>query len=66
MAQASDSVKGPERRKSKSSDGEPLNWVPKLKFLMNNFFLIAVSLSMLKNFFKGIGRPNANILYVWC
>ncbi|KAJ8426754.1 hypothetical protein Cgig2_029423 [Carnegiea gigantea] len=29
MAQAIESVKGPERRKSKSSEREPLNWLPK-------------------------------------
>jgi len=33
MAQAIESVKGLEKRKSKSSDREPLNWLPKLKFL---------------------------------
>ncbi|KAJ8428264.1 hypothetical protein Cgig2_000326 [Carnegiea gigantea] len=32
IAQAIKSVKGPEKRKSKSSDREPLNFVPKLKF----------------------------------
>ncbi|KAJ8425845.1 hypothetical protein Cgig2_033940 [Carnegiea gigantea] len=31
MAQAIELVKGPERRKSKSSDRKPLNWLPKLK-----------------------------------
>ena len=52
MAQAIESVKGPEKRRSKSSDREPLNWLPKLKFFTNNFFLAAVGLLILKNFTK--------------
>ncbi|KAJ8433872.1 hypothetical protein Cgig2_021255 [Carnegiea gigantea] len=59
MAQAIEYVKGPERRKSKSSDREPLNWLPKLKGFRNDFFLTAASLLILKNFSKGIDRPNA-------
>ena len=63
MAQAIESVKGPERRKSKSSDKEPLNWLPKLKFFGNDFFLAAAGLLILKNFSKGIGRPNVSQLF---
>ena len=48
-----ESVKGPEKRKSKSSDREPLNWLPKLKFSKNDFFLAAAGLLILKNFSKG-------------
>jgi len=32
MAQGIKYVKGPEKRKSKYSDREPLNWVSKFKF----------------------------------
>ena len=56
VAQAIESVKGPERS-SKSSDKEPLNWLPKLKFFENNFFLTGVGLLILKNFSMGVGRP---------
>ena len=62
MAQAIESVKGPEKRKSKSSEREPLNWLPKLKFFENDFFLAVTGLLILKNFSKGTccsfpGRP---------
>jgi len=57
MAQTIESVKGPERRKSKSSDREPLNWLPKLKFFENDFFLTAAGLLILKKFSKGIRCP---------
>jgi len=63
MAQAIESVKGPERRKSKSSDREPLNWLPKLKFLRNDFFLTTEGLLILKNFSKGVGRPDVSQLF---
>jgi len=60
MAQAIESVKGPERRKSKSSDREPLNWLLKLKFFGKDVFLTAADLLIVKNFSKGIGRPNVD------
>jgi len=53
MTQAIELVKGPEKRRSKSSDRELLNWLPKLKFFANDFFLTAASLLILKNFTKG-------------
>ena len=53
MTQAIESVKGPEKRKSKSSDRELLNWFSKLKFFGNDFFLAAGGLLILKNFTKG-------------
>jgi len=53
MAQAIESVKGPEKRRSKSSGREPLNWLPKLKFFANDFFLAAAGLLILKNYIKG-------------
>jgi len=53
MTQVIESVKGPEKRISKSSDREPLNWLPKLKFFANDFFLATVGLLILKNFTKG-------------
>ena len=63
MAQAIESVKGPEKRKSKSSDREPLTWLPKLKFFGNDFFLAAAGVLILKNFFKGIGRFHVSQLF---
>ena len=53
IAQAIESAKRPERRRSKSSDWEPLNWLPKLKFFANEFFLTATGLLILKNYTKG-------------
>jgi len=53
MVQVIESVKGPKKRKNKSSDREPLNWLPKLKFFENDFFLAAAGLLILKNFSKG-------------
>jgi len=53
MAQAIESIKGSEKRRSKSSDWEPLNWLPKLKFFANDFFLATASLLILKNYTKG-------------
>ncbi|KAJ8434211.1 hypothetical protein Cgig2_015700 [Carnegiea gigantea] len=61
-SQAIESVKGPERRKSKSSDSEPFNWLPKLKFFGNDFFLTAAGLLIVRNFSKGIGRPDVSQL----
>ena len=56
MAQAIQSMKGPEKRKSKTRDKEPLNWFPKLKFFDNDLFLAAAGLLILKNFSKGTYR----------
>jgi len=53
MAQAIESVKGPEKRRSKSSDRESLNWLPKLRFFANDFFLATAGLLILKNYTKG-------------
>jgi len=53
MAQVIESVKAPERRRSKSSDRELLNWLSKLKFFANNCFLAAAGLLILKNYSKG-------------
>ena len=46
-------VKGPKKRRSKSSNREPLNWLPKLKFSENGFFLATAGLLIPKNFSKG-------------
>ena len=54
MAQAIEFGKGPEKRRSKSSDREPLNWLRRLKFFLNDFFLITAGLLILKNYSKGI------------
>ena len=53
MSQTIEAVRGPGKRRTKSSDREPLNWLPKLKFFANDFFLAAASLLILKNFTKG-------------
>ena len=53
MVQTIESVKGPEKRKGKSSDREPLNWLLMLKVFENDFFLAATGLLILKNFSKG-------------
>ena len=53
LAHAIESVKGPEKGKSKSSDREPPNWLPKLKFFKNDFFLAPAGLLILENFSKG-------------
>jgi len=50
-------------RTSKSSDREPLNWLPELKFFENDFFLAGVCFLILKNFSKGIGHPNVSHLF---
>ncbi|KAJ8420401.1 hypothetical protein Cgig2_028073 [Carnegiea gigantea] len=47
-----ESVKGPEKKKSKSSDRKPLNSRPKLKFFGNDLFLAAAGLLILKNVSK--------------
>jgi len=52
MVEVIESVQGPEKRKNKSCDREPLNWLPKLKFFKNDFFLATVSLLILKSFSK--------------
>ncbi|KAJ8419891.1 hypothetical protein Cgig2_017701 [Carnegiea gigantea] len=61
MVQAIKSVKGPERRRSKSSDREPLNWLPKLKFFANDFFLAAAGLLILKNYTKDQARARLTV-----
>jgi len=53
MTKAIESVKGPEKTRSKSSDREPLNWLPRLKVFTNDFFLAAAGLLILKNVTKG-------------
>ena len=53
MARVVDVQKGPKRKQSKSSNREPMNWLSKLKFFANNFFLAAVGLFILNNFSKG-------------
>jgi len=53
MTQVIESVKGLEKRRSKSSDRESLNWLLKLKFFANDFFLATTGLLILKNFTKG-------------
>ncbi|KAJ8429036.1 LOW QUALITY PROTEIN: hypothetical protein Cgig2_016941 [Carnegiea gigantea] len=45
MAEVIESTQGPEKRKSKSSDREPWNWLPRLKFFENDFFLATAKLT---------------------
>ena len=45
MAGVVEAEKGPELKRSRSSDREPLNWLPRLKFLpMASFWLLRASL----------------------
>ena len=53
MVEVIESVQGLERKRSKSSDREPWNWLPRLKFLENDFFLATAGLLILKTIFKG-------------
>ena len=53
MAQVIESALGLEKKKSKSSDKQPLSWPPKLIFFENDFLLAAAGLLILKNFSKG-------------
>ena len=39
MAQVIESVRGLEKKRSKCSDREPLNWLPNLRYFENDFFL---------------------------
>jgi len=48
-----DAKKEPGCKRSKLSDREPLNWLPKLSYFENNFFLATVGLLILKNYSKG-------------
>ena len=43
MAEVIESVLGLKKRKSKSSDREAWNWLPRLKFFENDFFLAATT-----------------------
>jgi len=52
MARVVDAQKGPEQKRSKSSDREPMNWLPRLKYFVNDFFLAVAGLLILKNFSK--------------
>jgi len=53
IARIVEAEKGPERKRSRSSDKEPLNRLPKLKYFANDFFLAAAGLLILKNYTKG-------------
>ena len=53
MARIVDTGKEPERQRFRSSNTELLNWLLKLKFFRNNFFLVATDLLILKNYSKG-------------
>ncbi|KAJ8431148.1 hypothetical protein Cgig2_026745 [Carnegiea gigantea] len=61
IAQVIESVKGPKRRKRKSGDRKPLNWLPKLKFFGDDFFLAAAGLLILKNFSKEQARARLTV-----
>jgi len=69
MAEVIESVQGPEKRMSKSCDEEPWNWLPRLKFFENDFFLAAAGLLILRNISKGtqcspVGQP-LHLVLMW-
>jgi len=43
----------PKKKRVKSSDRGPLNWLPKIPFLKNKYFLAMAGLVILANFSKG-------------
>jgi len=53
MTQAIESVKGLEKKRSRFSNREPFNWLLRLKFFTNDFFLAAADFLILKNVTKG-------------
>jgi len=53
MSKIVDTGKEAECKRSKSSDREPFNWLPKLLYFTNNFFIATVGLFILKNYSKG-------------
>ncbi|KAJ8427763.1 hypothetical protein Cgig2_024307 [Carnegiea gigantea] len=53
ISQVVDSQKGSKRKRSKSSERKPMNWLPRLKYFANDFFLAAAGLLILKDFSKG-------------
>jgi len=50
--------KEPECRRIKSSNREPLNWLPKLSYFENDFFLAAVGLFILEKFSNDTSRSS--------
>ena len=54
MSQIVDTGKEPKRRRVKSSDREPLNWVSKLSCFENDLFPVATGLIIRENYSKGI------------
>ena len=55
--------KNPECRRVNSSDREPFNWLPKLSYFENDFFLVASDLLNLANYSKGIIRSFIVLLF---
>ena len=53
MARVVDAQKWPERKRSRSSEREPMNWLPRLKYFANDFILATAGLLILKDFSKG-------------
>ena len=54
MSQIVDTAKEPKRHLINSTDMEPFNWLPKLSYFRNDFFLAATGLLILNNYYKGI------------
>ena len=53
MSQIVDAGKEPKHKRSGSSDRECFNWLSKLLFFGNDFFLAFVGLLILKDYSKG-------------
>jgi len=52
MSKIIDAGKEPEHKRSKLNNMEPFNWLPKLSFFGNDFFLTVTGLLILKDYSK--------------
>ena len=64
MSQVIDKGKKPEQRRVKLSDKEPFNWLPKLSYFRNNYFLGAVRLLIMQKVFRDISCSSYSPLFL--
>jgi len=57
MSHIVDVAEESKRRMVNSSDKEQFNWLPKLAYFKNDFFLVAASLLILENYSKVSSIP---------
>jgi len=62
MSRIKDIGKEPECKWSKSIDKKPLNWLSKLSYFKNDFFLATTDLLILKNYYFFLGTTDLLIL----